>query len=221
MPEGRVPGTQKTRERVAFARLLAQRGMTRKEIVAQVRTQYRISYESANRTMRYIEREMEIDINKSRGALVARQSAKLNHAQRVAMSAVKHFAHKGEVVDSKPEPEIGAFISAIAEQNRLLGLHAPSAKDLMVLNLRELMRDIVFVVRRYIPDREEREEFISQLAERFDERRAERPTMIPAEIVEVDAAAPPGVEPGVVTPPPPDHRGNGSGSTNGHNGTSP
>lgn len=56
---------------------------------------------------------------------LSKQYAKLDRAIVLATRKIKAFAHEGVVITKLPAPDVAGIISAVREQNALLGLHLP------------------------------------------------------------------------------------------------
>lgn len=215
--------THKMRVRIAEARLLFQQGMGRTEVIAAIRDKYEVSYSQANRTFRYVEEQMVKDINRERGALVARQSAKLNHAQKVAMSLQKPFVHWIEAggedgseaipeVHKEDAPDLTSFLTAVRDQNKLLGLNAPEQRQILIANVADMVTDLADLVRDFIPNLDRRREFLRALKNRVQERLREKPELLP-DIVDpsVVVGSSSGEEPNLL-----EEGANGTPERNGH-----
>ena len=101
----------RTAARLAQARLLVAQGHSRREVSRQLQEEFGIHRNSALRTLRLLEAEQIAELDSKRRRLVARQHAKLELVIRRAY---------GE--DGQPA-KLAVVVRAIAEQNRLLGLH--------------------------------------------------------------------------------------------------
>ncbi len=182
------------RKRIAKVRLLMQEGSSRAEAIQALMDdpEKPVSRSTAIRTVNYVESEGVKELNKARAALQARQWRKLDRVQRLALSMQKTYVHWEETVEGEmiplvhkeSQPDLAAFNAAVAQQSKLAGLNAPDRREIISLNLGEMIQDMVSVARQFIPDKEQRKLFVEALAVKLEERKRQKPAMVPADIVE-------------------------------------
>jgi len=221
----------KVRKRIAHARLMFQRGSTRKEVIAELREMFSVSYDAARRTANLVEAEEVKALNKTRGAMVARQSAKLNLAQRVAMAQRRPFVKwieeendDGTVVDARAEvhyeadPDLSAFIGAVEKQNRLLGLNAPERREVVMGSVANVLEDMAELLFEFIPDTGRRAQFLGALQRRVQARLASKPELEAIIDADVVTSPPPSTSNLIENPRTNKHEQNGSAGDPGSNG---
>lgn len=125
-----APHANKTRTRLAKARELLSGGWSTADIVWKLAEDYGISRGSARRSLNGALRVAAAASDLQRKAKLGKQLAKLERAQRAALEAVRPFAYQGNVIESIAAPDLQAFLEAVREENRLLGLHLPTPEQL-------------------------------------------------------------------------------------------
>lgn len=135
-----------------------------------------VSRATAYRILNAVHAEQARRISKQRPVLAARQSAKLDAAQRAAMIAKRRV-----VVDKQleefPDPDVSAFVRAVEAQNRLLGLNAPEHRVHMIANVQGFASDVAELAWQFIPDQQRRRDFLEALKKRLTQRLAAKESL--------------------------------------------
>ena len=77
--------------------------------------------------------------NQERGALIARQCQRLNIAMEMALDRKRAFIDKQGTVHEVADPDLGAYVRLIAEQNKILDLYPHPANIVYAAKLMEFM----------------------------------------------------------------------------------
>lgn len=155
------------------------RGAPETLVRQQIMTEFGKGRQTAYLVVRAANKSINLRHVKHRAELVARQSAKLEAAQWEAMTGERVWIHWPEGADRptihrEREVDVGSFVSAVAAQNKLLGLNAPEQRELILTSIGELIQDVHSLIREFLPDPEARQLFGARLRERAQTRLRER-----------------------------------------------
>lgn len=146
------------------------KGASDDEVREHVRERHKKSKSTAERYLAQALDILQRRTAKQRPVLVARQSAKLEAAQKASFDRVREMMTKDGQVVSLLDPDLGTFVRAVEAQNKLLGLNAPEQMQLLVANANALVRDVAELIAEFLPEPAARRAFLDEMVRRVEAR---------------------------------------------------